>query len=115
MAWDWQPIETAPAGKLILITIAKGSLQCPVRGDRYVAMAVRKPATGTFTLFGQGAIREDECVTHWIVPELPPEIPPGPEMDLTPYYKLNYGEVPVDADVTQAAHVSVAADTGRFE
>ena len=88
-SWNWQPIETAPAGRLVLIAICKGSLRCPVRGDRYIAMAFKKPDTGTWTLFGQGAIREDEFVSHWIEPELPPEYPEGPHMDLTPFAHIN--------------------------
>jgi hypothetical protein len=74
MAWDWQPIETAPARRLVLIAICKGSLQCPVRGDRYVAQAIKMPS-GEWRLFGQGEIREDEVITHWIEPELPEGYP----------------------------------------
>ena len=91
MAWNWQPVETAPTGKLILIAVCKGTLQCPVRGDRYVAMAVRKAVqeinperpTSEWQVFGQVEIREDEHVTHWIEPELPEGFPEGPEMDVT--------------------------------
>lgn len=87
MAWNWQPVETAPVGKLILIAVCKGTLQCPVRDDRYVAMAVRRkepadPArpTSEWTVFGQAEIREDEIVTHWIEPELPEGFPEGPDI-----------------------------------
>jgi len=74
-AWDWQPIETAPPMQLVLIAICKGTLKCPVRGDRYVAMAI-KTADGQWRLFGQGEIRDDEVITHWVKPVLPPEYPP---------------------------------------
>jgi hypothetical protein len=90
MAWNWHRVdqEPPPVMTLALIAIAKGTLQCPIRGERYVAMAVLKPS-GTWTLFGQGAIREDEVVTHWTEPELPEGFPDGPEMDVSHANDIN--------------------------
>jgi hypothetical protein len=41
-----------------------------------VAQAVLMPS-GEWRLFGQGEIREDEVITHWIEPELPEGYPAG--------------------------------------
>jgi hypothetical protein len=103
--WNWQPIETAPIGQLCLIAICKGELRCPVRSDRYVAMAMLRP-DGHWVLFGQGEVREDERVTHWIVPELPEEYPQDVATDAHEHMDIwQFTGVPVNEREKQEAEM----------
>jgi hypothetical protein len=112
MAWDWQPIETAPRNRFVLIAICKGTLRCPIRSDRYVAQAILMP-NDKWRVFGQGDVRDDEVVTHWIEPELPEGYPEDADnqgladqmkdWNFTPPTKLDEPNTPVPAAPDDAA------------